>query len=314
MTATQSPDFVLSPHKQILSGHISVVMVSFHTGDYLFKAVEAALDDPDIAELILVDNGNHPDFRAKLWAEIQKLKTAKIKTSNEGAKIRLVQGHGNIGFGQACNYGASLARGEYILFLNPDAIIERGAARRLADCGQGLKSPWITGGFLQTRSGAEQRGGRRNAVTPISAIVSFSPLHKLSFFNSLHLENTPKPDHALPMPVVSGAFMMMDQQGMSAVSGFNPKYFLHVEDIDLCKRVRDYDGEVYYVPSAKVMHYGSTSQARLNTVEYNKLKGFIRYFWHYSPKLWAKALLVLSVPAMYLGIMGRAFLISLRQK
>jgi len=173
---------------------ISVIMVSYMTGPALLEAINAVMVDEDIFELILVDNGNTLEARKRLSDVVAR-----------HDRIRLLQGHGNIGFARACNYGAKLARGEYFLFLNPDALIAEGAARNLANCGKNLTAPWITGGMLRDVNGREQRGARRGALTPLSALVSFTPLHKLPFFNSIHKENETLPKKEKAYPTVSGA-------------------------------------------------------------------------------------------------------------
>ncbi len=281
---------------------ISIIMVSYFTGPSLMESVPAVLADPDILELIIIDNGNNASARQRLWA----------LTKNE-SRVRILQGHGNIGFSRACNYGAKLSKGEFILFLNPDAVTEKGTAMRMADCGAKLNLPWIVGGNLQTVSGVEQRGSRRSELTPISAVVSFTPLHKLPGFKSIHLENLPLPDEAVQMPIVSGACMMMNRESFDTLGGFDERYFLHVEDIDICRRAKLAGGEVFFVPDAKVMHYGSTSQARIVRVERNKFSGLIRYFRSYTSHWWSKVLLFISVPFMYLAIMGRAWWMATRK-
>ena len=281
---------------------ISVIMVSYMTGPALHEAIRAVIRDNDIFELILVDNGNTVAARQAV---------AKMVAKDE--RIRILQGHGNIGFGKACNYGAKLARGEYLLFLNPDAIISKGAARQLANCGKTLNQPWVAGGLLKDVNGREQRGGRRGRLTPLSAIVSFSPLHRLPFLKSIHRETDPLPSKPHNYATVSGACLMMDRHSFEAVDGFDENYFLHVEDIDLCKRSREAGGDVCFVPSASVMHYGSTSQVSRQKVEWEKLKGFTRYFWNYSPSIFGKLLTILAWPFMTLAIMGRAWLLIIRQ-
>ncbi len=281
---------------------ISVIMVSYMTGPALHEAIRAVIRDNDIFELILVDNGNTVAARQAV---------AKMVAKDE--RIRILQGHGNIGFGKACNYGAKLARGEYLLFLNPDAIISKGAARQLANCGKTLNQPWVAGGLLKDVNGREQRGGRRGRLTPLSAIVSFSPLHRLPFLKSIHRETDPLPSKPHNYATVSGACLMMDRHSFEAVGGFDENYFLHVEDIDLCKRSREAGGDVCFVPSASVMHYGSTSQVGRQRVEWEKLKGFTRYFWNYSPSIFGKLLTILAWPFMTLAIMGRAWLLIIRQ-
>ncbi|MCF6274510.1 MAG: glycosyltransferase family 2 protein [Robiginitomaculum sp.] len=296
MTTNVVPLPVSYPKKRI-----SIVMVSYYTGPSLMESVPAVLADPDILELIIVDNGNTVSARQRLWA-----------LAKDERRIRLVQGHGNIGFGRACNYGAKLAKGDYILFLNPDAVIEKGTAMTLAECGDSLTRPWIAGGNLQTVNGVEQRGSRRSALTPMAAVVSFTPLHKLPGFKSIHLEHLPLPDAPVEMPIVSGACLMVDQESFDMLGGFDERYFLHVEDIDICRRAKLSGGDVFFVPDAKVMHYGSTSRARIVRVESNKFRGFVRYFWDYTSHWWSKTLLVLSLPFMYFAIMGRAWWLSVR--
>jgi len=280
---------------------ISVIIVSYMTGPALLESVSSVLDDPDIFELIIVDNGNTYDARKRL---------SDLVANHD--HIRLLQGHGNIGFARACNYGARLARGEFLLFLNPDAVLTEGAARVMARCGQALTRPWITGGMLRDIHGMEQRGGRRGQLTPLSALVSFTPLHKLPFFKSVHRESEPLPGEPAPIATVSGAFMMMDRASFDLIDGFDESYFLHVEDIDICRRTRQAGGDVYFVPGATVMHYGSTSQVRRQTIEYQKLKGFIRYFWNYSSHWWGKALTILAAPFMAVAIMSRAWWLAIR--
>jgi GT2 family glycosyltransferase len=280
---------------------ISVIMVSYFTGAALFESLSAVLADEDIMEIILVDNGNSIAARRNLW-----------KLAKQTPRLRILQGQGNVGFGRACNFGAKLAKGDFLLFLNPDAVTRSGTAMRLAEWGENLKRPWITGGFLQTEDGEEQRGTRRNALTPISAIVSFTPLHKLPGLNSIHLDNQPTPSKPTAVSIVSGACMMTDRESFDQLRGFDERYFLHVEDIDICRRARVAGGEVYSLPDAKVMHYGSTSQVRIQKVEFEKFKGFVRYFADYSSKWWSKILLILAVPFMFVGIMGRAWWIALR--
>jgi len=280
---------------------ISVIMVSYMTGPALLEAINTVMADTDIFELILVDNGNTPEARKRLSDVVAKHN-----------RIRLLQGHGNIGFAHACNYGANLARGEYFLFLNPDALISEGAARALANCGKNLKEPWITGGMLRDVNGQEQRGSRRGALTPLSALVSFTPLHRLPFFQSIHKERETLHEQAKAYPTVSGACMMMNRSSFEALGGFDEDYFLHVEDIDACRRAREQGGDVFFVPQATAMHYGSTSQVRRQKVEWEKLKGFKVYFTKHSHTFIGKILTHLAWPFMALAIMGRAWYLAIR--
>lgn len=283
-------------------GRISVVMVSYMTGPALMESIRAVQRDPDIHELIIVDNGNAPAERPRL-----------LEVAERSGNVRILQGHGNVGFARGCNYGAALAMGDYLFFLNPDAIIEVGAARQLADAGDAAQTPWLAGGMLLNSSQQEQRGARRGTLTLGSAFISFTPLHRWLGLQSIHRENRPLPDRPVPMPTVSGASIMMDRASFDRIGGFDEGYFLHVEDIALCRSVRDAGGEVIFVPDARAMHYGSTSNVTLWRVEWHKLKGFLRYFWTSGPGLGAKIGTLLGAPLIAGALAARFIMLSLRK-
>ncbi len=281
---------------------ISIIMVSYMTGPALMEAIMAVLADRDVHELIVVDNGNTESARARL--------SELTATRN---RVRFLQGHGNIGFARACNYGANLATGHYLLFLNPDAVISKGAARELANAGDCLVEPWITGGFLRDETGKEQRGARRRALTPLSALVGFMPILEIfPGLRSIHRETDELPTQPVQIDTISGACLMTDRPSFERMGGFDERYFLHVEDIEICRRARQMGGQVGFVPSATVMHYGSTSNVPRIWIEKEKLKGFLRYFWNYKPGPMSKILTILAAPFMATAILGRAYLLSLK--
>ena len=281
---------------------ISVIMVSYMTGPALMEAISAVLEDRDIHELIVVDNGNTESARTRL-----SQLTAKRN------RVRFFQGHGNIGFARACNYGAKMATGHYLLFLNPDAVISKGAARQLANAGDGLVEPWITGGLLRDEKGNEQRGARRRALTPLSALVGFLPiLEIIPGLRSIHRETDPLPTQPIQIDTISGACLMTDRPCFEKMGGFDERYFLHVEDIEICRRARQMGGQVGFVPGATIMHYGSTSNVPRVWIEKEKLKGFIRYFWNYTPGFMPKFLTILAAPFMAIAIVGRAYILTVK--
>ena len=283
-----------------MSARISIVTVSYRTGPVLLDALAAMLDDPAVHEVVLVDNGN-PEPARRALADFARHRP----------RLRLLQGHGNTGFARACNYGAALATGDHVFFLNPDALPDKGAASRLAEALAGRPVPSVAGARIVNPDGAEQRGGRRGALTFASAITAFTPLHRLRGVRGLHWEGEPLPQEPAEVPTVSGAAMMLRRADIGALGGFDPGYFLHVEDIALCRAVRDAGGTVLFVPGARVVHRGSTSDAARLTVEAHKLRGFLRYFWTGGGP-GAKIGTVIGAPFMAAAILGRAALLSLR--
>jgi len=108
--------------------------------------------------------------------------------------------------------------------------------------------------------------------------VSFVPfLEIIPGLQSIHRESDPLPDQPIQIETISGACLMTDRPCFERMGGFDERYFLHVEDIEICRRARQLGGEVNFVPGATVMHYGSTSNVPHVWIEKEKLKGFLRF-------------------------------------
>ncbi|MBU1378869.1 MAG: glycosyltransferase family 2 protein [Alphaproteobacteria bacterium] len=258
-----APEF-LRPRRSV-----SVVMVVFMTGEALEKSLACVLADPLVDELVVVDNGSTPAEAARLRA-----------LDGRDDRVRLLAGHGNVGFAKGANLGAAKAKGDLLVFLNPDAFLQDGCVAALAREIGDRPAPCIVGGRVLNSDGTEQRGARRGEITPMSAVLSMSGLAKgrsLSRYE-VHWEGDALPDHAVATPTISGACFCMRREDFDRVGGFDEGYFLHVEDVDLCWRVRQAGGEVLFHPRAEVVHIGGTSQTSPLKVEFHKGVGLARYF------------------------------------
>jgi GT2 family glycosyltransferase len=129
--------------------------------------------------------------------------------------------------------------------------------------------------------GTEQRGSRRGEVTPVTSLLSLTGLSRrlggLHGFE-VHHQDDPAPKKRLAVPTISGACFAMRRQDFLAMNGFDNYFFLHVEDVDLCWRVRQAGGSVLFEPRAEVVHLGSTSLKSPMKVEMWKGVGLARFF------------------------------------
>lgn len=249
---------------------VSVVMVVYMTGEALQQSVDCVLADPSVDELVVVDNGS------------TRLEAARLKRlADADRRVRVIQGQGNVGFARGANLGARSARGEVLVFLNPDAFLQAGCIDELARAIDGRPVPCLVGGRVLNSDRTEQRGARRGDITPVSALVSLSRLATaipaLRRYE-VHWESEAAPEDVIAVPTISGACFCMRREDFDAVQGFDEGYFLHVEDVDLCWRVRQGGGEVLFQPKAEVIHLGHTSHASPLRVEFHKGVGLARYF------------------------------------
>ncbi len=279
---------------------VSVVMVAYRTGPSLFAAIPRVLADSLVQELVLVDNGSEAADAAKL---------RDIAASEP--RLRLLQGHGNVGFARGCNLGARAAKSAHLVILNPDAYLQPGCIAALIEGAEGFASPCIVGARVLNTDGSEQRGARRGEVTPFSTVLSLSYLTRLAPFLrrlEIHRDGEVVPDGPVPVPTISGACFYISYPDFDALGGFDERYFLHVEDIDLCWRARRMGGSVVFQPVAEALHEGSTSNTPRLKVEFHKSQGLIRYFFKRAdnPLSWVAAL-TLS-PVIVLAALTRPLL------
>jgi GT2 family glycosyltransferase len=249
---------------------VSVVMVVYMTGEALFESVDHALAEPLVDELVIVDNGSTA-------ADLQALE----RLAAEDARVVLLSGHGNIGFARGANLGAAKARGEALVFLNPDAFLQPGCVAELLSEIETQPIPAVVGGRVLNPDRTEQRGARRGEITPLRALMTLTRMSRrlpgCERFD-VHWEREAPPQGPIAVPTVSGACMMLRREDFDALKGFDEGYFLHVEDVDLCWRARRQGGAVVFHPRAEVIHLGHTSQTSPLKVEFHKGVGLARYF------------------------------------
>lgn len=287
----------------LVTADTSVIIVTYNTGDSLYDCLTIVLNDSQIKEVILIDNGNPKDVRQNLRLLAQKHAQLKYEISDT-----------NIGFGKACNLGAQQASSKHMLFLNPDALLKRGSIAEFERTIASLPSPSIVGGKIFDLDGKEQRGGRRRHLTLKNAISSFTGANFLSridsSFTSVHLEDTPAPSEAIPMEVVSGACLFMRRKDFLKLGGFDERYFLHVEDMDICREVALAGGEVWYTPKAGALHYGSTSKTSASKVQLAKATGIHHYFQKFSTSKAEALAASFIMPFMALALVSRIHILK----
>lgn len=285
---------------------ISLIMVSYHTGDVLWRSLDAALAADEVGEVILVDNGNPADVTTKLEAMAAQTPT-----------LRLLTGHGNIGFAKGCNLGAEEATGQHFLFLNPDAILPPDGATALRDAGEQVSEEhWVTGPTLQDPDGSEQRGSRRKILTPWNAFVEASRLYVIApnhpafaRFNAHESEPLTEPTR---VPCLSGACFLTPRATWEMLGGMDERYFLHVEDVDFFLRLTKSGGPALAVPSVRVTHFKSSSQVDPLFVERRKKQSMNLYFATHFTGVYPPGFLTLLRAMLWLSFSFRSLTWRLR--
>jgi N-acetylglucosaminyl-diphospho-decaprenol L-rhamnosyltransferase len=213
----------------------TIISVSYNSASVIGAMIAGV---PKNVRLIIVDNASTDD-------------SVRVAEQTGAEVIKLVD---NQGFGRACNAGAQAADSEFLLFLNPDAVLQQGCLAALENAADTYQSasafnPRIcdpTGGQFFKRS---------------SRLLPRKNLLKRGW-----------PETDTEVPILSGSALFCRRKAFEAVNGFDPEIFLYHEDDDLSLRLKAACGPLMFVHSATIMHVGGSSSPR--SPEIAKIKSY----------------------------------------
>lgn len=258
--------------KENVSVKLSVIIVNYNSGDELAACVASVIRTREECEIIVVDNASRD-------ASIHCLRVQFPAAPN----LILLLNQENLGFAVACNQGTVVATGDFLLYLNPDCLVEPETILVLLECLENMPRVGMAGGLILNPDGTEQRGCRRMVPTPWKSLVNSMGLRFLSrwwprVFTDFRLDGTPLSDLPVEVDAISGACMLVRREALADVGPLDEGYFLHCEDLDWCMRFRQRGWKVMFVPQARLQHSkGSCSSSRPVFVEWSKHKGMVRF-------------------------------------
>lgn len=232
---------------------ISIVIVNYKVPECLKEALHSLrqADIYDKSEVIVVDNASNDNSEEIITKEFPEVQWIQLKS--------------NIGFGKACNVGVRNACGEYLLILNPDTVV---GTSTLADAYAFMKSHpevGLLGPKILNQDGTLQASCRRSFPTPSVAFYHFSGLSKLfpksrrfGRYNVTYMD----PNESAEVDAVSGSFMFIPRNLFEKIDGFDKRFFMYGEDLDLCWRIREHGYKVWYFPTIEIIHRKGKSSAR----------------------------------------------------
>ncbi|OWP61685.1 glycosyl transferase family 2 [Hymenobacter amundsenii] len=204
-------------------------------------------------------------------------------------EVILIANHDNPGFSKANNQALRVARGRYVLLLNPDTVVEEDTFRLCCEfmdehprCG-GLGVKMLDG---QGRFLPESKRGLPTPAVAFYKIFGLAQLFpKSRRFGRYHLGFL-SPDETHEIEVLSGAFMLMRQAALDEVGLLDEDYFMYGEDIDLSYRLMQGGWQNYYYPGTRIIHYKGESTKRTSVnyvfVFYRAMVIFARK--HFAPQ------------------------------
>jgi len=279
---------------------ISVIIVNYNVKEYLAQAlisIQRALKKFS-SEIIVVDNasidGSVPYIRKNFPA------------------VRLIQNKQNVGFGRANNQALKIARGKFVVLINPDTVVQENTFEKLLEFFASTPDASAATCKIINPDGTFSVDCRHSIPTPGIAFWKVIGLSKLfpkskifGQYNLTYLDT----EKTYPVPAISGSFMMIKREVLEKTGYFDERFFMYCEDIDLCHRINQKGFKIYYVPTTKIIHYKGESTKK-DQLDY--VITFTHSLYKFFKKYYASRSAFLFRWLITLGIFFRGILIYLK--
>jgi GT2 family glycosyltransferase len=232
---------------------LSILLVSYNSRRYLADCLESIRRfAPPGTEVIMADNAssdNSVEF-----------------VDREYPWVRIVRNNRNLGFSAANNLAGKEAVGRFILLLNADTVLVE-PINSVVD--------WLDGHPEYAVLTINMLDGERK---PSACTGRFpSPLRLILLRNMLISPQQFGDNYAYEVDWVQGSFLLIRGEEWSALGGLDERYFMYVEDVDLCKRVWDRGLKCAYLPHIRYIHLGGYSARRFT----DQVRGLGIYISHH---------------------------------
>ncbi len=299
---------------------LSIIIVNYNVKYFLEECLHsvfrAVAQLP--AEVIVVDN-NSVDGSVE-WIK-EKFPTVKIIANKE-----------NVGFSKANNQGIKESRGEYVLLLNPDTVVQEDTFIKSVQFMDGHADAGALGVKMVDGKGNFLPESKRGFPSPWAAFCKMTSLNALlphsKIFNQYYMGHLPE-NEVNQVAVLAGAFMLLRKSAIDKTGWLDEDFFMYGEDIDLSWRIVQGGFKNYYFPDTKIIHYKgeSTKRGSLNYVRmfyqamilfaqkhfkgnkadtfifFLKISIYVKAFFAFLTKLFGKLLLpIIDASVIYAGI------------
>lgn len=267
---------------------VSIIIVSWNVRDMLARSLRCIFQTVRRAsyEVLVVDNASADGSAAMV--------------RDAFPQVTLIANGSNLGFGQANNQAAALARGRYLLLLNPDAFAHEGAIDELVAFMDAHPEAGASGCRLYYEDGSLQ-----SSVTSFPTVLTelwttlgldrAFPAHPV--FGSYVLAHE-RLGHVQEVDSLMGAFLMLRASAVARVGLFDERFFMYSEEVDLCYRLRRAGWRNYFVPQAEATHVWGGSAWQIQGESFLRIyrSRFLFFRKHYGPRDAAayKAILLLA--------------------
>ncbi len=282
---------------------LSIIIVNYNVEYFLEQcllSVRKAVNGVE-AEVIVVDNdsvdGSCPMVKKKF------------------PEVTLIENKDNKGFSSANNQGIKISKGEYVLLLNPDTVVEDDTFIKIVEFMDAHADAGALGVKMVDGSGKFLPESKRGLPTPTTAFYKMSGISSLfprsKRFSKYHLGFLDE-NETHKVEILAGAFMLLRKSVLDKIGLLDEDFFMYGEDIDLSYRVIKAGYNNYYFPKTRIIHYKgeSTKKSSVNyvLVFYNAMVIFAKkHFTQKNASAFASLIKVAVYFRAFIAILSRIF-------
>ncbi len=267
---------------------LSIIIVNYNVKEFLQNLLHslAKATTGIKSEIIIVDNASD-DGSVEMLRE-------------KFPGITLIANNDNKGFSKANNQGLVIAKGKYLLLLNPDTIVQEDTFHTLIKFFEETPDAGMVGCKILNPDGTLQLACRRSFPGPwtsfckVTGLSTLFPNSKIfARYNLTYLDE----NQTYEVDAISGSFMMLKRECYEKIGGLDEQFFMYGEDLDLCYRTQKGGYKVYYVHLTQIIHYKGESTRRSSLDEtkifYSAMKLFVKK--HLSSSLLVEFILIFAI-------------------
>ena len=277
---------------------LAVVIVNYNTGEYLTRCLRSVLESAGDArlEIAVIDNNSRDD-------------SATIAVARY-PQARLVRNRSNRGFAAGVNQGIRDTTSPFILLLNPDAEILSGTLGGFLKLARDRPRTGAMGPVVRNPDGVIYPSARK--LPSIAEAVGHSflgPFRPDNPFTRAYTMADWDRQTERAVDWVSGSCMLLSRQALDEVGLLDERFFIYVEDADICRRLRAAGWDVVFSPELEVTHTGGVSTRRSKRMTIEHSRSIYRFFvkYHQGPAWTAVR------PLVWAAVRARAALVSWRR-
>ena len=195
--------------------------------------------------------------------------------------VRLIENTENLGFAHANNQAIDLANGRFILLLNSDTVVHAGAFAALTDFMECTPKAGAAGAYLLNADGTLQ-------IACYPMMTPWREFLRLLFLDRVfHVANYSSKWWETKEPrqteAIKGACLLLRRDALKQVGPLDGSYFMYTEEFDLCYRLAQAGWQLWWVPAAKVTHFGEASSRQVAQAMYVQLyRSKIQFYRKYG--------------------------------